>query len=285
MTWRGLLVSVRDADEAREALAGGAGIIDVKEPAAGSLGAASPGAIAAVAAIVAAHRPWTFACGELATAAGRASGRDAPAGDPRALLERVLADPTCPPGTRPAAVKAGLAGLVGTRWPAWIGRIARGLPGGTGFVGVAYADHATARAPDPHEVIAAAASAGCVALLVDTFDKSGPGLFGVADRRTVARWVEEAHAAGLPIALAGRLTPDDAALAAASGADVVAVRSAVCRGAGGAGGRADGDRLGRVDRDAVREVGQRLCGILPDAALSFPGVATSAPLHRLPCRE
>jgi uncharacterized protein (UPF0264 family) len=36
----GLLVSVRDAAEAADALAGGADLIDVKEPNAGSLGAA-----------------------------------------------------------------------------------------------------------------------------------------------------------------------------------------------------------------------------------------------------
>lgn len=275
MTWRGLLVSVRDADEAGEALAGGAGIIDVKEPAAGPLGAASPDAIAAVAAItVAADRPWTFACGELAAA-----------DDPRALLERVLAHPACPAAARPAAVKAGLAGLAASAWPARLARIARGLPEGTGFVGVAYADHRVARAPEPRAVIAGAAAAGCVALLVDTFDKAGPGLFVVADPDTVAGWVEEAHAARLPIALAGRLTADGAALAAACGADVVAVRSAVCRGAGRGAGQADGDRLGRVDRDAVRALARRLSGILPGAALSFPAAAAPAPSHRLPRRE
>lgn len=283
MTWRGLLVSVRDADEAGEALAGGAGIIDVKEPAAGPLGAASTAAIAAVAAAVAGHRPWTFACGELAAAAP-SGGEGLSPRDPRALVERVLAEPALPPAARPAAVKAGLAGLDGTRWPAWIGRIVRGLPEGTGFVGVAYADHRAARAPEPRAVIAAAAAAGCVALLVDTFDKSGPGLFGAAAPHAVEGWVLEARAAGLPIALAGRLTPDDAALAAAIGADVVAVRSAVCRGPRGASGGADGDRLGRVDRDAVRAVRERLCGVRPGAALSFPP-APPAPSHRLPCRE
>ncbi|MFM7076518.1 MAG: (5-formylfuran-3-yl)methyl phosphate synthase [Planctomycetaceae bacterium] len=283
MIWRGLLVSVRDVEEAGAALAGGAGIIDVKEPAAGPLGAASPAAIAAVAGAVAGHRPWTFACGELA--AGESSAAAAVAGDPRALVERVLAHPACPPTARPAAVKAGLAGLDGGRWPGWLRRIVRGLPEGTGFVGVAYADHRAARAPDPRAVIAAAAAAGCVAVLVDTCDKAGPGLFGVASRATVAAWVGEARAAGLPIALAGRLTPDGAALAAALGADVVAVRSAVCRGSQGEAGRADGDRLGRVDREAVGAVLRRLGGILTGAALSFPAVAPSPAPHRLPCRE
>src|SRR5689334_8928721 len=43
-----LLVSVRDADEAREAFAGGADIIDVKEPNHGSLGAATTPQLLAV---------------------------------------------------------------------------------------------------------------------------------------------------------------------------------------------------------------------------------------------
>jgi len=63
MTWRGLLVSVRTAAEATEALAGGASIIDVKEPRAGPLGAASPSVIGAIAREVRRQRPWTIACG------------------------------------------------------------------------------------------------------------------------------------------------------------------------------------------------------------------------------
>lgn len=40
-----LLVSVRDAGEARAALAGGAEIVDAKDPARGSIGAVSPEAL------------------------------------------------------------------------------------------------------------------------------------------------------------------------------------------------------------------------------------------------
>ena len=65
MKWQGLLVSVRDPAEARDALAGGAAIIDVKEPFAGPLGAASTETIGAIAAVVGRKAPWTLACGEL----------------------------------------------------------------------------------------------------------------------------------------------------------------------------------------------------------------------------
>ena len=65
MKWHGLLVSVRSDGEAIEAIAGGATIIDVKEPLHGSLGCASPDVIARVAGVVGQDRPWTMACGEL----------------------------------------------------------------------------------------------------------------------------------------------------------------------------------------------------------------------------
>src|SRR5262245_27316757 len=61
----GLLVSVRSAAEAEVALAGGATLIDVKEPARGSLGRADDMTIAAVLHVVAGRRPVSAALGEL----------------------------------------------------------------------------------------------------------------------------------------------------------------------------------------------------------------------------
>src|SRR5437870_4410912 len=61
-----LLVSVRSAAEAEAALAGGAHVIDVKEPLHGSLGRAGEGTIAEVIARVAGRRPVSAAMGELA---------------------------------------------------------------------------------------------------------------------------------------------------------------------------------------------------------------------------
>src|SRR4051794_10666436 len=62
----GLLVSVRSAAEAVEALAGGADIIDVKEPSRGSLGRADDAVAAEVLAEVDGRRPVSAALGELA---------------------------------------------------------------------------------------------------------------------------------------------------------------------------------------------------------------------------
>ena len=63
---QGLLVSVRDADEAELAVTAGAAIIDVKEPTHGSLGRADVAVAAAVIAQVAGRAPVTLAGGELA---------------------------------------------------------------------------------------------------------------------------------------------------------------------------------------------------------------------------
>ena len=48
-----LLVSVRDAGEAREAMSAGADILDAKEPALGTLAPVSPAALASIAAVLA----------------------------------------------------------------------------------------------------------------------------------------------------------------------------------------------------------------------------------------
>ena len=60
-----LLVSVVSADEARRALAGGADIIDVKDPREGALGAPSPRVLSEVVAAVGGAAPVSVALGDL----------------------------------------------------------------------------------------------------------------------------------------------------------------------------------------------------------------------------
>lgn len=225
--WQGLLVSVRAADEASDALAGGAAIIDVKEPARGPLGAANAAAAVAVAAKIGSAAAWTLACGELA------------AGDAAACVVRAC----LAAGALPAAAKAGPAGLSLREWRRAFATFAAGVPAGVESVAVAYADWRRTAAPDPDDLIATAAEIGCRTLLIDTGDKAGPGLFGSAGTAVVAGWISAAHAAGMAVAAAGRLTLDEIARARGIGADVVAVRGAVCR----------GGRSGTVDRNLVQE--------------------------------
>ena len=78
VTTPGLLVSVRSALESLEALAGGADVIDVKDPENGSLGAASAETIASVVAAVGGSAPVTAALGELRDSDGSAAFRPVP---------------------------------------------------------------------------------------------------------------------------------------------------------------------------------------------------------------
>ncbi|MFM8735615.1 MAG: (5-formylfuran-3-yl)methyl phosphate synthase [Pirellulales bacterium] len=226
----GLLVSVRSAAEAVEAVAGGATIVDVKEPGQGSLGRADPGTTADVIRVVGPRAACTLACGELA---------DGPA----AIIDhlRAVADRVGAGGGRPAAIKAGPAGLDREAWRQAFAAVAAALPAGIEAVAVAYADWETCGAADPGFLIDAAAACGATAILIDTCDKTGPGLLQRHPAGRVGEWVAKARASGMLVALAGRLTPADVAVARCLAPDVVGVRSAACV----------GGRLGRVDREHV----------------------------------
>src|SRR5579885_2345804 len=69
-----LLVSVADAREARAALAGGADVIDAKDPRRGALGPVAPDVLAAICGAVAGRRPVSAALGDLGAAAAVGRG-------------------------------------------------------------------------------------------------------------------------------------------------------------------------------------------------------------------
>lgn len=238
--WRGLLVSVRDAAEAAAALDGGAEIIDIKEPRHGPLGAAAPETIAAIARLVGSRRPWTMACGELGEAdpsgpAGTMRNRGSrkamdgmthplPIGEHLGRVLSILEHPARPP----AAVKIGLANTADSDWRGRLSWLLRSLPEGIDRIAVAYADWRRARSPNPMAVVEAAAELGCSGVLLDTFDKAACGLFGSFSDGSPALWVTAARAAGLGVAVAGRLSAEELPAAWALGPDVVGLRSAVC---------------------------------------------------------
>ncbi|MCE9630259.1 MAG: (5-formylfuran-3-yl)methyl phosphate synthase [Planctomycetia bacterium] len=226
----GLLVSVRSVDEAVEAVAGGAAIIDVKEPSRGPLGCADADVAAAIVAAVGPAGHCTLACGELASGVPMLA----------AHVDRVvrLAAVT---GAAPRGMKAGPAGLTIDEWRAAFAALKSGLPAGVEPVAVAYADWDRAAAPEPEALIAAAAAVGGLTLLIDTSDKAGPGLVKTCGLARLAEWVALAGSVGIRVALAGRLEPAELRLVAATGAAIVGVRSAACR----------GGRMGRVDRGKV----------------------------------
>ncbi len=190
-----LLVSVTDAAEARLAVAGGVDIVDVKNPAEGSLGAPAPGVIAQVRDVLPAELPLSAALGDLPCLPGTAA---------LAALGAARSGA--------AYVKLGLWGASGAADAVAVLRAARvAVEGEAEVVAVAYAD--AARVPSrplaPAELVAAAREAGLSGCLIDTAIKDGRGLLSWLDADALADLVAEAHDAGLELALAGELRAED----------------------------------------------------------------------------
>lgn len=224
----GLLVSVRNADEAQAALSGGADVIDVKEPSRGALGAADPAVWHDVRRALPAGFPLSVALGELAD-------------------DGIARRAGLVPGIQYA--KVGLAGCLDLKdWPRRWGRVLERLPGETERVAVGYADHRAARAPDPRDVLRAAAAVNCRTLLLDTFGKDRGDLFDHFDDEQLAAFARDCRASGVALVLAGSLRLPSLSRALSFAPALVAVRGAACR----------GDRTGAVCGAFVKRLKQRI---------------------------
>jgi uncharacterized protein (UPF0264 family) len=237
-----LLVSVRSAAEVVPALAGGADIIDAKEPSRGSLGPVDPSVLREIDARVPPRVPLSLALGDFQDGAAAA--------DAIAALDLI---------SRPAGVfvKLGLAGMVRSGAAAALFRSAVAAAGVAPcrprVVAVAYADRNAELAPG--EIVRLAAQAGVEAVLLDTAAKDGRDLFAFIPPREVKIWVESARAAGLFVAVAGSLRPENLESVREIGPSVFGVRGAACV----------GGRDGMVDVDKVRALRRALDAVLPSA--------------------
>jgi len=231
-----LLVSVRSAEEVAAALAGGADIIDAKEPARGSLGPVEAAVLAAIARRTPGSVPLSVALGDCASA-----------GEVRAAIDAAR----LPKRGAPAYLKLGFAGV------ASVERIAELLETAVAaaaeaanesrIVAVAYADHGAAGTLTPEDVLRAAIAARANGFLVDTLQKDGRVLLDHLSLERLTALSLSARGAGLLFALAGSLEPDAISRVAAI-ADVVGVRGAACR----------GGRAGVVDAVRVAELRRRV---------------------------
>lgn len=218
MTPRGLLVSVRSAEEAHAAVLGGAAVVDVKEPDRGPLGAADPQVWRAVRAAVPADIPVSIALGELR------EWRDRPPPPPSAF---------CGVAFR----KLGLAGS-GPGWAEEWRDLRRAWGECPPWIAVVYADWEAAEAPPPEALLRSRAAEGCVGVLIDTWAKDRPepidASWGIRVRALRERFGLVALAGGLDEAAIGRLRP--------LAPDLFAVRGAACEG---------GDRRARIAASRV----------------------------------
>jgi hypothetical protein len=220
-----LLVSVVSAAEARLALAGGADIIDVKDPGEGALGAPAPGVLTEVVRVVGSAAPVSVALGDMPdlphTAALAARGAALAGAD---------------------YVKVGLRGVSELdRAVALMSAVADAVGRETAVIAAAYAD---AGALDPPALAPAwlpelVQRTGISGALVDTCVKDCRGLYGWMTESELADLIARTRAAGASFAVAGQLTRDHLCRVEA---DIVGVRSAVCR---------DGDRTAELDSELV----------------------------------
>ena len=226
-----LLVSVRNASEATAALAGGADIIDAKEPINGPLGAVSSDTLHEITATIGNAAPVSAALGEI-----RESN----------VLNRAVA-------ARQAGVtfvKVGFAGMRRRqRLEEDVLTLARAAQP-PALVLVAYADFAVADAPPPAEILTIAAHIKPAGILLDTYDKDGAGLTSLMPACTLATFVSRAKALGRFVALAGKLTLEDIETILDTGTDVIGLRGAAC----------DGGRGGVVTSARVRALCEHMKG-------------------------
>jgi uncharacterized protein (UPF0264 family) len=226
-------VSVRSEIEAGAALAGGAEIIDVKEPSRGSLGMASRIIWRRVRNAVPPTAVVSVALGE--------------------LPEWMESDPVVIPRRSWKGIdfrKVGLAGA-GPDWrESWralrdrLNEMAQpaGLDVPPNWVAVVYLDWEIARAPEPDLVIdEAVTTRECAGVLFDTWDKSRRLHFNPF----LGVWMLRVKKTGRFVALAGSLDEDDIRRFLPLQPDIFAVRGAACQG-GNRNAPIDPERVARL---------------------------------------
>jgi len=209
-----LLVSCANAAEASAAVAGGADIVDAKNPREGALGATFP---------------WTVR--SIKTIAGKVEV-SCTLGDLPNLPGSVALAALGAAATGVNYVKVGLGGVRTKDDAVYLLRgavkAAKDFNPAIKVVAAGYADAEKAGSLNPAIVPEVADEANADVAMIDTAFKNGANLFTILSRREIRRIVDDAHDRGLQVALAGslrkELLPDTFSLKA----DIVGVRGAAC---------------------------------------------------------
>jgi (5-formylfuran-3-yl)methyl phosphate synthase len=200
-----LLASVRSPAEARAAVAGGADIIDLKDPAAGALGRLPDGTLRATLAAVAGKRPTSATIGDLPLA-------------PATVLDAVRA-------TAETGVDIVKLGIFAGDAAATLTALGAASRAGFRLVAVFFAD----RRPD-FGLIARCADAGFHGVMLDTAEKRGGSLRHHLPAEELRRFIALARGRGLLAGLAGSLAAADVPALLPLAPDFLGFRSALTLG-------------------------------------------------------
>ncbi len=210
-----LLISPMTEQEALEAIAGGADIIDVKNPKEGSLGANFPWVIRKIKQIT--PKPIEVSCtlGEVGNFPGSVS---------LAAL-----------GAASLGVDYIKVGLYGIKTPQeavfllqYVSRAAKECNPKIKVAVAGYADAEKIGALDPMLIPDIAHKAKVEVAMIDTSVKDGKNLFDHLSTDALKKFVDSSHAFGLEVALAGSLRKQDLPIVYGLGADIAGLRGAAC---------------------------------------------------------
>jgi len=228
-----LLISPQNPKEAIEAIAGGADIIDVKNPKEGPLGANFPWVIKEIKQLV-----------------------------PKGIeLSCTLGEAPNLPGTMALAaygaaslgvnyVKVGLGGIGSVQKV--MGLLECIVPAVKMFdsnikvVVAGYGDYLRAGSVEPQFVAHAAFATKADVVMLDTAIKDGKNLFDFQPHQQLSRFIDTAHTYNLEAALAGSLQIQDLTTVKNLGADIVGLRGAACQN--------NNRNTGHITRERVKEL-------------------------------
>jgi uncharacterized protein (UPF0264 family) len=204
-------------DEARAALAGGADILDVKNPLEGSLGANFPWAIKAVVELAGGRVPVSATIGDLDYKPGTAS---------LAALGAAFSGADY--------IKAGLLGVKSAEQAVDmltnIVQAVKGYDRKKKVVASAYSDFSRVGSIPPMLLPKVAKSSGADVVMVDTAIKDGRSTFEFMSEQDLSEFISLGHRLGLKVAIAGTIGFEDLDMLKRIDPDIIGVRGIVCGG-------------------------------------------------------
>jgi hypothetical protein len=210
-----ILISPKNEAEAKEAIAGGADIIDVKNPSEGALGANYPWVIKKIREITPKNVEVSCTLGEVPNLPGSIS---------LAAL-----------GAASLGVDYIKVGLFGFKTPQkatallqCVCRAAKGYNPKIKVVATGYADAQKVGAIDPLLIPEVTSKSHADVAMIDTAVKDGKNTFDYLSVKQLKQFVDSAHHLGVEAALAGSLRKNDLPIVYSLGADVAGLRGAAC---------------------------------------------------------